>query len=408
MQKNITASLLSSTDAQPSDKPFEITDRKLKGFTLRVQPSGVRTYIARISRKHQGRGYPPRITIGKVGEFTPDEARERCELILGNIAHDRQPLEGIEAESAALTLGGFIRDHYTDWLKANRPKTAGKALGHLQKVFGDWYGRPLASLAVRDMEALKIDRLKSGVTPTTVLRDISVISGCLSRAVRLGHLEANPIRNVDKPRIDRSPKVRYLDEAEEKRLRAALSSRDERMSTERESANQWRRARRREPLPDLPHFGDHLAPAVLLTMNTGLRRGELLTLKWDDVDLKQGTITIEGGIAKSGHTRHIPLNAEAVDVLKRWQEQAPDKVRAFPIDTGFKTAWASLLKAAQIERFRWHDLRHHFASRLAQAGVPLNTIRELLGHGSLTMTLRYAHLAPDQRREAVERLVANG
>ena len=70
--------------------------------------------------------------------------------------------------------------------------------------------------------------------------------------------------------------------------------------------------------------------------------------------------------------------------------------------TGFKTAWAKLLKRAHITKFRWHDLRHHFASRLVQAGVSL--VRDLLGHSSVAMSLRYAHLAPDQRREAVAKL----
>jgi site-specific recombinase XerD len=74
------------------------------------------------------------------------------------------------------------------------------------------------------------------------------------------------------------------------------------------------------------------------------------------------------------------------------------------VSTGFKKTWAPLLKRAAITKFRWHDLRHHFASRLVQAGVPLNTVRDLLGHGSVAMSLRYAHLAPDQRREAVTKL----
>lgn len=90
---------------------------------------------------------------------------------------------------------------------------------------------------------------------------------------------------------------------------------------------------------------------------------------------------------------------------KAWREQAPEGERVFTINTGFKSAWVPLLVRAKITAFRWHDQRHHFASRLVQAGVPLNTVRELLGHGSLAMTLRYAHLAPDQKREAVARLV---
>jgi hypothetical protein len=86
-------------------------------------------------------------------------------------------------------------------------------------------------------------------------------------------------------------------------------------------------------------------------------------------------------------------------------EQASSAQRVFAIDTGFKSARVPLLKRADIDAFRWHDLRHHFASRLVQTGTPINTVRELLGHGSVSATLRYPHLATDQKREAVARLV---
>ena len=231
------------------------------------------------------------------------------------------------------------------------------------------------------------------------------LSGVLSRAVKLGKLPDNVVRRVERPRIDRMPKVRYLDPAEEKRLREALSERDAEMRAARESANRWRRARNQDSLPTLPHYGDHLTPAVVLSMNTGMRRGELLSLKWAAVDMKGKQLTVEGSTAKNMQTRHIPLNDEALEVLKNWKEQVSDTERVISIDTGFKTAWAALLERAKITKFRWHDLRHHFASRLVQAGVPLNTVRELLGHGSMAMTLRYAHLAPDQKREAVAKLV---
>jgi integrase len=151
-------------------------------------------------------------------------------------------------------------------------------------------------------------------------------------------------------------------------------------------------------------FNLRRTPAVLLSMNTGLRRGELLTLRWSSIDFTRQFLTVEGANAKTRQTRHVALNDEATSVLKRWREQSAGGNRVFEIATGLKTAWPHLLKRAQITEFRWHDLRHHFASRLVQRGVPLNTVRDLLGHSSIAMTLRYAHLAPDQRREAVAKL----
>lgn len=90
--------------------------------------------------------------------------------------------------------------------------------------------------------------------------------------------------------------------------------------------------------------------------------------------------------------------------LRRWREQANGGPHVFGVSTGFKSAWTQVLERARITSFCWHDLRHHFASRLVQLGVPLNTVRDLLGHSSVAMSLRYAHLAPDQRREAVAKL----
>jgi Phage integrase family len=100
----------------------------------------------------------------------------------------------------------------------------------------------------------------------------------------------------------------------------------------------------------------------------------------------------------------VALNEDAVSVLRLWREQSGTGSRVFGVTTGFQSAWKTVLKRARISKFRWHDLRHHFASRLVQKGVPLNTVRDLPGHGSVGMSLRYAHLAPDQRRDAVAKL----
>jgi integrase len=149
---------------------------------------------------------------------------------------------------------------------------------------------------------------------------------------------------------------------------------------------------------------------VILSLNTGLRRGEIYSLKWENVDLKLAVLTIEGSYAKSGKTRHIPLNTEALHVLKTWRSQTDGHDLVFPNKNGYrfdnlKKSWTRIISQAKIANFRWHDMRHHFASKLVMAGVDLNTVRELLGHSDMTMTLRYAHLAPEHKAAAVEKLV---
>ena len=143
---------------------------------------------------------------------------------------------------------------------------------------------------------------------------------------------------------------------------------------------------------------------VLLAMNTGMRRGELLKLTWQDVDMAEGIITITPASAKTGKRRHIPLSDEAQWVLGELQKQAHGTF-VFHKDgkplASVDTSWETVLQRAGIADFKFHDLRHHFASRLVQLGADLNTVRELLGHGDLTMTLRYAHLAPHNRRKAI-------
>jgi integrase len=126
------------------------------------------------------------------------------------------------------------------------------------------------------------------------------------------------------------------------------------------------------------------------------------------VNFERRIVTVSAETAKSRKTRHIPLNVEAYETLKSWRAQCDlGNSRVFESDEGKRfdnvnSSWHALLGAARIEDFRWHDMRHHFASRLAMGCVDLNTIRELLGHSDYAMTLRYAHLAPEHRLDAVE------
>jgi integrase len=213
-------------------------------------------------------------------------------------------------------------------------------------------------------------------------------------------------------KTDSAPNVRYLSKEEKGALRTALEARQESQRTDRLNYIDWRNARHLEPPKSLTDmYTDYLMPMVLLAINTGVRRGELFSLKWSDVDLKGRLLTIAGKTAKSGSTRHIPLNDEAFAVLVAWSNQSKDSNKesrlVFPSPVtaermdNITSSWKNLLKDSGIKNFRFHDLRHHFASMLIMGGVDLNTVRELLGHQDIETTLRYAHLAPEHKAAAV-------
>ena len=149
----------------------------------------------------------------------------------------------------------------------------------------------------------------------------------------------------------------------------------------------------------------HIKPIVIMAMNTGMRKGEILNLKWDNVDLKHGFILLDK--TKNGDRREIPINNSLRNVLTGITRRLDvpyvfyDEKRGTHyqrITRSFNTA----AKNAKINDFRFHDLRHTFASHLVMSGVDLTTIKELLGHKTITMTLRYAHLAPSHKVKAVD------
>jgi hypothetical protein len=125
MQGFLGATLLTSKIAHSRSKPFEIYDTRLPGFTLRVQPSGSRSYYARFGRNR-------RIVLGNADSLTPEEARERCHKVLGNVVHGNHPLHGIQG-SEGMTLGTFVADTYTTWINAIRLRTAANTLEKLHR-----------------------------------------------------------------------------------------------------------------------------------------------------------------------------------------------------------------------------------------------------------------------------------
>ncbi len=413
MNGKITSRLVKSL--KPAEKVYSVRDTETKGFLLRVSPTGGMTYFFDYRTK-SGQRKTYRIGSG----ITAVQARDVAEQLAAAVAHGRDPQEEKKAarkdaeQAKVRTLSGFLEQRYSPWVMVER-KRGDETLKRIKANFADLLERPMAELNTWLLEKWRAEQRKAGKKPTTINRDVIALKAALSKAVEWGVLPTHPLAGLKPIKTDRRGKVRYLSGDEEKRLRIALIERDARLKAERARGNLWRRQRGYEELPDLSGhtYVDHLTPMVLLSLNTGLRRGEVFTLAWESVSLGGRTLTVEGSQAKSGTTRHVPLNAEALQVLKTWKAQHkqprglvfPGKEGA-PMDN-VRKAWAGVLEKAKVTCFRWHDLRHTFASKLVMAGVDLNTVRELLGHTSLEVTLRYAHLAPEHKAEAVGRLVSS-
>jgi integrase len=408
----VSTELVRTIQRQPPERAVDYRDRKVPGFVLRARPTGVHSWRVQLPDRSW-------VSLGRLDEVTLADAREaaqthRAKAKLGETTPKRLANDD-------LTLRRFLDEHYEPWMSA----THHGRTGQVARI--RWAFVALLDLPLKDLTAARIDRWRatrrshrrtSGdtepakVSGSTMNRDLAALQAALSRAVEWGSLSTNPARRMRRSTEDESAVVRYLSADEEQRLRTALTQRDDARRAARESANTWRREREYEPWPPLGIYTDHLTPLVLLALNTGLRRGELLRLTWGDVDAAKGMLTVRGSGAKSGQTRHVPLNSEAVEMLDTHRPANAESL-AFVFSSGTSTerikyvrkGWAGVLKKARVQGFRFHDLRHTFASKLVMAGVDLNTVRELLGHGNIVMTLRYAHLAPEHKAAAVERLV---
>lgn len=408
MIKRLNKTTIDSLKAQ--SKRYKCWDATVKNFFVRVYPSGCKTYA--IFYRFNGRDCEYR--IGRHGSITVDQARTIAVKKLGQVAGGTD----IQAEKKASTaktkakkyqsLGGFIEHKYKDWVLTERKAGQG-TLNKLAQSFTHLYTRDMSKITPWDVQKWRTQEIKKGLKPATINRQLVALKAVLSKAVEWEVIDKHPLRSVKPLKTDTKSKVRYLSNDEEKRLRSALDVREAKIRRERVNANKWRQERGYELYEDLnsKKFADHLKPIVLLALNTGMRRGELFDFTWQNVDLKKRIVTVEGIRSKSGSTCHIPLNDEALGALIAWRNQTDSNDLVFPNpNTGkrfdnIKKSWEHLRTAAKIKDFRFHDLRHHFASKLVMAGVDLNTVRELLGHSELSMTLRYAHLAPEHKAAAV-------
>lgn len=248
----------------------------------------------------------------------------------------------------------------------------------MERMLGWFKGRSAESITPQDIERHFNDCVsKHHWAPSTVNHHRSLLSLAYRLAIRDQKLSINPARATKHRREDNS-RVRYLSAEEEEKLRKVVEAK-------------W----------------PHRLVDLDVALHTGMRRGEMYGLTWQDVDLARRFIRIKRG--KNGECRHVRLNTIAWKALTTLQEGTEETDPVFRGRSGAALKsprhwFEDAVDEAGLDNFHWHDLRHTFASRLAMAAVGIRAIQEALGHKSLAMTVRYSHLSPDFLQEAVDKL----
>ncbi len=260
-------------------------------------------------------------------------------------------------------------EYWETWGKHKRMKGLREMIEIWKTGVGDV---PLKDLSQRKIERFLNRRMKKdGISAATRNRHLTMLKAMLNKALKWGMISQNPAVDIERLR-EKNGRLRFLDQEEIRRFLNAAS--------------------------------DCFRPILVTALHTGMRRGEIINLMWPEVDLKNRIITVLE--SKSGKKRMIPIDDTLHETLHIFPSRFKRGYVFLSPRTGerwvdFKKQFHTAIDRAGIEDFRFHDTRHTFASHLVMAGVDIKTVQELLGHATLTMTMKYSHLAPDHRTRAI-------
>jgi integrase len=266
---------------------------------------------------------------------------------------------------------------YLDWSKLNK-RSWGRdvtSAGHLVAFFGGMKPAEIHPLLIERYKRERVER----VSRRTVDIELACLKHVFTKAVEWGHAAENPVRKVRlfKPRNERT---RFLSEVEIVRLLEACA--------------------------------DYFRPVVLTAVHTGMRRGELLGLKWEDVDFAAGFVNLKR--TKNGDPRSVPMDDTVLEALKTLKKKSSSEYVFVQKGDGtrplrdVRKPLKRALDKAGLKDVVFHTFRHTAASHLVMKGVDLKTVQEILGHRTLVMTQRYSHLSPAHMRDAVRTLDSIG
>ena len=378
-------------------------DTALRGFGVYVLASGAKTYVVQFRRD----GRSQRVKIGAHGPVTPDQARDQAKRLLGRIVDGADP----NAEKRERRAARTVSDLADEWLANHiehlrKPRTAAE-----YRRLVDLHIRPaLGSAVMRDLKRADLAALRAALRDTPIMsnRVLAVFSSCWAYAGKIGEVEpdANPARGIERYR--ERARERFLSIDELTRIGDALRIGE----TEGlpYAVDETKPKARHAPKPENRRvmLDPFAAAALRLLMLTGARVGEILSAKWDQVDVERGILFLPDsktgkkpiylGAAALAILAEIPRIEGNPHVIAGARDGAPRADLARP--------WDAVRRAAGLEGVRLHDLRHSFASFGASASLGLPIIGKLLGHSQAATTARYAHLADDPLRRAVETIGA--
>lgn len=394
----LTKTLVDETRLPDTGQAF-IWDSELIGFGVRVMPGGRKTWI--VQTKIRG-GKERRVTIGLCDKVPLDMARKEAKTLIAHadlgrdVAQERKDARHVQPDQ-----NPTFKEFSDRWVaevveRRNRPGTVKLRRLLLKNHIDPYLGaKRLSELGRKDIEDMHY--AVSQDYPVAANRAVSTCSAILATAVRWGLLERNVALGID--RNSEEGRERYLTPEEIKALNAALDA---------------------SPAQDS-------ADVVRLLMLTGARFGEVVGMRWEQVDLAAGVWTKPAAATKQNRTHRVPLSPAAIALLQKRRDAAkgegrtarPRKtVRAaiegnpwvFPGDgddghvTTIRSFWAAICKRSGIKGVRIHDIRHTFASLLVSSGESLPVVGALLGHTQAKTTSRYAHLLDDPLRAAAEKV----
>jgi integrase len=357
-----------------------VYDAAQPGFGVRITANGHRSFVVNYVVRATGR--ERRYTIGSFPNWSTVAARAEARRLRRLIDNGGDPLGEIEDARAAPTVADLIARFEDEHFARLRPGTRNRYREQIKKHIRPHFG---PHTKVAEVDFASIDRLHRKITaagsPYAANRVHSLLSKMFALAIRWGMADTNPCKGVE--RNLESGRKRYLSGDELVRLIQALSE-----YPNRQSAN-----------------------IIRVLLMTGARRGEVLGMRWEHIDLATGVWSKPASAVKQKVDHTVPLSAPVRQLLSEIRAAQPDSEFVFPAARGghrldINNNWRRICTAAKIDNLRIHDLRHSFASQLASGGATLPLIGSLLGHSKPSTTARYSHLFIDPQRAAVEKIGA--